>query len=51
MSGHCAVELAHLYKITELLLLLLLITFMQGIYNYMPEINHISKVYNVAAIL
>ena len=36
MSGHYAVELAHLYKITELLLLLF-ITFMQGIYNYMTE--------------
>jgi hypothetical protein len=49
----CAVELAHLYKITELLLLLLLLLFtlMQGIYNYMPETNHISRVYSAAAIL
>jgi hypothetical protein len=48
MSGYCAVELAHLYKITELLLF---ITFMQGIYNYMTETNHISRVYSVAAIV
>jgi hypothetical protein len=34
-----------------LLLLLLIITFMQGIYNYIPEINHASMVYSVAAIL
>ena len=25
--------------------------FMQGIYNYMPETNHVSGVYSVAAIL
>jgi hypothetical protein len=24
---------------------------MQGIYNYIPETNHISRVYSVAAIL
>ena len=28
-----------------------LFIFMQGIYNYMPEINHVSRVYSVAAIL
>jgi hypothetical protein len=26
-------------------------TFMQGIYNYMTETNHVSRVYNVAAFL
>ena len=34
-----------------LLLLLLVTTFVQGIYNYIPETNHISRVYSVAAIL
>jgi len=35
-----------------LLLLLLYVTiFMQGIYNYMPEMNHVSRVYIVAAVL
>ena len=26
-------------------------TFMQGIYSYMSETNHVSRVYSVAAIL
>jgi hypothetical protein len=43
-----------------LLLLLLLVvvvvvvvvvTFVHGIYNYIPETNHVSRVYCVAAIL
>jgi hypothetical protein len=34
-----------------LLLLLLFITFMQGVYNYIPETNRVSRVCNVAAIL
>jgi hypothetical protein len=27
------------------------VTFMQGIYNYIPETNHVSKAYGVAAVL
>jgi hypothetical protein len=34
-----------------LLLLLLVVTFMYGIYNYIPETNHVSWVHNVADIL
>ena len=34
-----------------LLLLLLFITFLQGIYNYIPETNNVFGVYNVATIL
>ena len=34
-----------------LLFLLLFITFMQGIYYYIPETNYISMVYTVAAVL
>jgi len=34
-----------------LLLLLLHITFLHGIYNYVSETNHISRVYSVAAVL
>jgi hypothetical protein len=30
---------------------MLAVTFMQYIYNYVPETNHIPKVYNVAAAL
>ena len=29
----------------------LVITFMHGIYNYIPATNHVSSVYNVAAVL
>jgi len=28
-----------------------IITFMLGIYNYIPETNHVSRVYSVAAVL
>ena len=34
-----------------LLLLLLFITFIQGIYNYVPETHLVSRVYNVTALL
>ena len=27
------------------------ITFMEGIYNYIPETNHVSTVYSTAAVL
>jgi hypothetical protein len=29
----------------------LVIPFMQGIYNYIPETNHVPTVYSVAAVL
>jgi hypothetical protein len=38
-------------KFMRLLLLLLLITFMRGIYNYIPETTHVSMVFSVAAVL
>ena len=34
-----------------LLLLLFLITFEWGIYNYIPETNHVYRVYIVVAVL
>jgi len=34
-----------------LLLLLCVIAFMQGMYNYIPETNHVSSVYSIAALL
>jgi hypothetical protein len=34
-----------------LLLTLLTITCMQGIYNYIPETNHISRAHTIAAVL
>ena len=38
-------------KLLLLLLLLFVATFMQGIYNYMPETNYVSRVYTVATVL
>jgi hypothetical protein len=32
-------------------IIILVITFMQGIYKYIPETNHVSRVYSVAAVL
>jgi hypothetical protein len=44
------VVLVWIYKlIFKSILLLLLITFTQGIYNYIPETNHV--LYSVSAIL
>ena len=33
------------------LLLLLLVTFMQDVYNYIPEANQVSRAHSVAAVL
>jgi hypothetical protein len=34
-----------------MLLLLLLITFIQDTYNYIPQTNHVSRVYNIAVVV
>jgi len=34
-----------------IIIIILVITFMHGIYNYIPETNHVSRVYSVAAVL
>jgi hypothetical protein len=34
-----------------LLLLLFVITFLQGVYSDVPEANHVYRVYNFAAVL
>jgi len=34
-----------------IIIIIFVLTFMQGIYNNVPEINHISTVFNVAAVL
>jgi len=31
--------------------MVLVIAFMHGIYNYIPETNHVSRVHSVAAVL
>ena len=34
-----------------IIIIIIVITFMQGIYNYVPETNRVSRVYCVAAVL
>jgi hypothetical protein len=34
-----------------IIIIIITISFMQGIYTYIPETNHVPKEYNVAAIL
>ena len=34
-----------------IIIIILAITIMQGIYNYIPETNHVSRVYTVAAVV
>ena len=34
-----------------IIIIILVITYMQGINNYIPETNHVSTVYSVAAVL
>jgi len=34
-----------------IIIIIHVITFMQGIYNYIPETNHVYRVYSVAALL
>jgi len=34
-----------------IIIIILVITFLQGIYNYIPETNHVSRVYSVPAVL
>jgi hypothetical protein len=34
-----------------IIIIIFFIAFMQGIYNYIPETNHVSRVYSVAAVL
>ena len=37
--------------VVVVIIIMLFITFMQDIYNYIPENNHIPRVYSVAAVL
>jgi hypothetical protein len=46
----CAVLIMAVFCSLLLLLLLLIITFMQCIYNHIPESNHVSRGYYVAAL-
>jgi len=46
---HCKHKVLPHIKIADIIKLFS--TFMKGIYSYVPETNHVSSVYNVAAIL
>jgi hypothetical protein len=35
----------------RIIIIIIIISFMQGIHTYIPETNHVSSVYSVAAIL
>ena len=37
--------------VLQIHIIIFVITFMQGIYNYLPETNHVSRVQSVAAVL
>ena len=37
--------------ISNFVIIILIFTFMQGIYNYIPETVYVSRVYSVAAVL
>ena len=41
----------HTYSYSFLIITLFVIPFMQGIYNYTPATNYVSRVYSVAADL
>ena len=41
----------HVYIIIIIIIIMLAITFMHGIYNYIPETNHVSRVYSFVAVL
>ena len=38
-------------KMIIIIIVVVVMTFMQRIYNYIPETNNVSRIYNVAAVL
>ena len=61
MIGHFAVNSARTQELNYydyryhhyyyFIIIIPVIIFMQGIYNYIPETNYVSRVYSIAAIL
>jgi hypothetical protein len=41
---------AKIIIITRIIVIIILITFMQAIYNYIPETNRLSRVHSVATL-
>jgi hypothetical protein len=42
---------SYLIIIIIIIITIIIISFMQGIYTYIPETNNVSKEYNVASVL
>jgi len=51
--GHCVLWAGKygIIFIIIIIIIIIIITFRQGIYNYIPETNHVSRVYSFAAVL
>jgi len=47
----CSRVTIHGAHIVIIIIIIRVITLMHGIYNYVPETNHVSRVYSVATIL
>jgi flagellar basal body-associated protein FliL len=52
-SEMCIIIIIIIIIIISIIISIIIISypFMQGIYNYIPETNHVSSVYNIAAVL
>ena len=50
-SIECFLGTASKFYFRFIIIIILVITFMHGIYNYIPETNRVSTVYSVAAVL
>ena len=50
-KGYKSVEFSILFSVIIIIIIILVITLMHGIYNYIPETNHVSGAYSVAAVL
>jgi len=48
---NCYVIVIIIISIIIIIIIILVITFMKSIYSLIPETNHVSRVYSVAAVL
>jgi len=51
LPGTVCQSLTHAFDYYYYYYFFFIVTFMQGIYNYTPETNHVSSVYSVATVL
>jgi len=52
-TGHADMMCCNVFIIIiiTIIIIILVVTFMQGIYNFIPETNHVYRVYSVEAVL